>query len=322
MFERMPLVHYSMSWLPTPALLIIAACLLDWRLGEPSRWHPLVGFGNLAMRLERSMNHLQGAFTGRVAGLLAWLMLLVPAVIVAILITWHPLGWLIDVLLLYLAIGARSLHLHAMRVFDALQARDLVRAREAVGMMVSRDTKKLNRHQIAAATVESVLENGNDAIFAAIFWFALLGGPGVVAYRLANTLDAMWGYRTPRYRYFGWAAARLDDVFNLIPARLTALAYALCGHTWSGLKCWFRQARTWYSPNAGPVMAAGAGALQVKLGGRAPYHGVWKDRPTLGMGEPATAGHIPAALGLIRRSMMLWCAAVLVAWLVWKLRHA
>jgi len=197
-------------------------------------------------------------------------------------------------------------------VTNALGDGDLAQARHAVAMIVSRDTGSLDETGIATATVESVLENGNDAIFGAIFWFMLLGGMGALMFRLANTLDAMWGYRTPRFLYFGWAAARLDDLLNLIPARLAALTYALCGQTAGALKCWFTQATTWYSPNAGPVMAAGAGALQVKLGGAAIYHGQRKERPLLGMGDAANRTHIDAAIHLINRSILLWCAVILL----------
>ena len=163
---------------------------------------------------------------------------------------------------------------------------------------------------MAKATVESVLENGNDAIFGALFWFALLGGPGALMFRLANTLDAMWGYRNERYLRFGWAAARIDDVLNYIPARLTALSYALLGNTADALRCWRTQAPAWDSPNAGPVMAAGAGTLGVSLGGPAIYHGQLEDRPRLGTGDAARATDIDKAVALVHNSIWLWLLAV------------
>ena len=130
-------------------------------------------------------------------------------------------------------------------------------------------------------------------------------------FRLANTLDAMWGYRTPRLLRFGWAAARIDDALNWVPARLTAASYALLGDTANAWRCWRSQARQWDSPNAGPVMAAGAGSLNVVLGGPAVYHGELETRPTLGAGEPASPAHVRAALSLVARTSILWLALLL-----------
>ncbi len=118
-----------------------------------------------------------------------------------------------------------------------------------MSLIVSRDPASLD---ITRAATESVLENGNDAVFGALFWFVVAGAPGVVVYRLANTLDAMWSYRNERYVDFGFAAARLDDLLNYVPARLTALTYAILGHTRSAWRCWRAQAHDWDSPNAGP----------------------------------------------------------------------
>lgn len=301
--------------------MAVGLCL-DRVFGEARRWHPLVGFGNLASWVEQRCNISQHALAGRLLGLAAWLVVVLPWVYVSVVISQLRYGWIADCLLLYFAIGARSLKEHALRIYRALQNNDLAAARTAVGMIVSRDTGALDSGAIASASVESVLENGNDAVFGTLFWFLLLGGPGALAFRLANTLDAMWGYRTPRFRYFGWAAARLDDLLNLIPARLTALSYALCGSTHQALRCWQQQASSWYSPNAGPVMAAGAGALQVQLGGAAPYHGQLKARPALGGGAPAQAEHILAAVRLVDRSILLWLGTALAAALVLAYRHA
>ena len=158
-----------------------------------------------------------------------------------------------------------------------------------------------------------MLENGNDAVFAALFWFAVAGAPGVLLYRLSNTLDAMWGYRTPRFLYFGWAAARIDDVLNYIPARLTAMTYALLGHTRLALRCWQQQAPAWDSPNAGPVMASGAGSLNIKLGGAARYHGNLEERPALGAGQAPQAADIDRAMTLVKRGAWLWATLIFVA---------
>jgi len=307
-----------MSSMDTPFMLL-AAVLLDHWLGEPRRFHPLVGFGWLVLRVE------QVAYgTSHVRGVVAVCALLLPLVAFAAwLQSLETIGMLCSVLLLYFAIAPRSLREHAERVAAACGNDDLPAARSAVGRMVSRDTTQLNGEGVARATVESVLENGNDAIFSALFWFAVAGAPGVVLCRLSNTLDAMWGYRNARYNEFGWAAARLDDVLNFIPARLTALSYALLGHTRGALQCWQTQAKHWESPNAGPVMAAGAGALQVRLGGAAIYHGEISERPPLGCNAEVACGDIARAVQLVRRTLYVWLGvAVLGALLLagWQ-RH-
>ncbi|MDD2832492.1 MAG: adenosylcobinamide-phosphate synthase CbiB [Methylotenera sp.] len=303
---------YITALLPySTALAVVTAVLLDALVGEPKRWHPLIGFGWLANQLEHKLNKRKQALAARIIGLLCWLLLLSPFVAASYFASSSAIAWLADVLLLYFSIGACSLTLHAKQIYVPLSQHNIEAARHAVSMIVSRDTSQLNETEISTATVESVLENGNDAVFGAIFWFVLFGGTGALVFRLANTLDAMWGYRTPRFLYFGWAAARLDDLLNLIPARLTALSYALCGHTASALKCWLTQAGTWYSPNAGPVMASGAGALRVRLGGAASYHGIVKQRPTLGTGESAQSHHIPHAIKLVKRSLILWCIIII-----------
>ncbi|WP_313464528.1 adenosylcobinamide-phosphate synthase CbiB, partial [Pseudomonas nitroreducens] len=194
-------------------------------------------------------------------GVTAWIIAVIPLTLIALLLSLLPyVGWIVQVLALYAALGLRSLGEHADPVVLALRSGDLNEARLRVGYVVSRETAELDETAVARAATESVLENGSDAVYAALFWFAVAGAPGVVLYRLSNTLDAMWGYRNARFERFGWAAAKIDDVLNYIPARLVALTYALLGHTRLALRCWRTQAPKWDSPNAGPVMAAGAGA--------------------------------------------------------------
>ncbi len=301
--------------------LMAGALLLDRLLGEPRRWHPLVGFGHLAQRIEARFNRPDA---GRGAGLLAWMLAVLPLSLGVLLLSMLPaVGWVVELLVLYLAVGLRSLAEHGHAVARALRNGDLPLARERVGYIVSRQTGELDEPGVARAATESVLENGSDAVFAALFWFLLLGGFGAALYRLANTLDAMWGYRNPRFERFGWAAARLDDALNYVPARLVALSYALCGNLGQGLQCWRTQAPLWDSPNAGPVMAAGAGSLGVALGGPAIYGNVKHERPLLGAGSAPGEPDIQRALRLVQRTVLLWLAVGAVATaVVWVMSHA
>ncbi|WP_252273967.1 adenosylcobinamide-phosphate synthase CbiB [Pseudomonas subflava] len=292
------------------ALSALAGVGLDAWLGEPRRWHPLVGFGALATRIEQRLN--AGGRGWRSHGVSGWCLAVLPAVALAWLLSLGELGWLVDILALYFAVGLKSLGQHALPVAQALRLGDLPQARRRVGYLVSRRTAELDATGVARAGTESVLENGSDAVFAALFWFCLLGAPGVVLYRLSNTLDAMWGYRNERFERFGWAAARIDDILNYMPARLVALTYALLGRTTLALRCWRRQAPQWDSPNAGPVMAAGAGALAVSLGGAAVYHGVEEQRPQLGEGAPPRARDIERALNLVHGGVALWLLTLIL----------
>ncbi|KWA72897.1 cobalamin biosynthesis protein [Burkholderia ubonensis] len=299
--------------LPTVAMLAVIAVIVDRAVGEPSAAHPLVAFGRLATRIEAALNTGR---RGRLTGIAAWLAAVAPPVLIA---AWlaaalpAPLAAALHVALLWFALGAKSLADHLAPIAAALFRHDLPGARALTARIVSRDTSAADEGALSRAAVESALENGNDAIFGALFWFVIAGGPGALMFRLANTLDAMWGYRTPRFLTFGWAAARIDDLLNWAPARLTAASYALLGDTASAWRCWRTQARHWDSPNAGPVMAAGAGSLNVQLGGPAVYHGELEHRPVLGAGSPASAAHIVAALSLVTRTLALWLALLVAS---------
>lgn len=289
----------------------LAGVVLDLRFGEPRAWHPLVAFGRLAERIEQRFNPAGRGW--RSHGVTAWCLAVLPPTLLAALLAQLPgLGWVVEILALYAALGLRSLGEHALPVAQALRLGDLALARARVGYMVSRNTAELDAAGVARAGTESVLENGSDAVFAALFWFLVAGAPGVVLYRLSNTLDAMWGYRNPRFERFGWAAAKIDDGLNYLPARLVALTYALLGRTALALRCWQRQAPQWDSPNAGPVMAAGAGALGVSLGGAAEYHGEQHLRPQLGEGPPPQARDIERALNLVNGGVLLWLTLLLL----------
>ncbi len=296
------------------ALMVLAACLLDRLLGETKRFHPLVGFGNLAKLCEQRFNHSSAPGTrNQLRGLACWcLLVLTPTLIVSAIIAQlnTPLQFVAASCVLYITLGGRSLQEHAEQVRVDLASDNLSAARTHVSWLVSRETADLDAQNVSKACIESVLENGTDALFAPIFWFCIFGPAGAILYRLANTLDAMWGYRISRYLNFGRAAAKLDDALNYIPARLTALSYALVGHTRNALSCWQAQAPQWDSPNAGPVMAAGAGALNIKLGGAANYHGATELRPELGCGDLPKASDIANAQQLQRHALWLWLATI------------
>ncbi|HVL00038.1 MAG TPA: adenosylcobinamide-phosphate synthase CbiB [Dongiaceae bacterium] len=296
-FEVLELMEFPLTSPFTLLMQLLLALALDQWLGEPRRWHPLVGFGRLAQWLETKLNsgNDQQRFW---RGLVAWSLAVLP-------LTWLTLqmsavfGMLFQIVLLYLTIGRKSLFEHSRRVWQALQEQDLPAARHHTGMIVSRETSQLDATGCTRATVESVLENANDGIVGALFWFALLGAPGAVLYRLANTLDAMWGYRNERFNWFGCAAARLDDVLNFLPARLCALAYAAAGQFQVAMHAWKTQAHLLKSPNGGPVMCAGAGALDLQLGGPAVYHGTPLDKPFFG-GE-----YVPQAQDILRANQLV-----------------
>ncbi|MGK0441623.1 MAG: adenosylcobinamide-phosphate synthase [Pseudohongiellaceae bacterium] len=305
-------------WLLTS---ILGALMIDRVLGEPKKFHPLIGWGRYVILLERLMNNDK-----RWQGFWAWLFAVLPPlfIVLSVFIYLHHhqydiVQWLLTTLCLYVALGWQSLREHAVDVEQALNI-DLVSGRQAVARIVSRDTDSMDENAVARSTIESVLENGCDAIFAVLFWFSfavILLGPVagtvvVVAYRMVNTLDAMWGYRTPRFNHFGWFSAKADDVLNYIPAKLTAMTYAVMGEFTKALRCWFQQAKYCVSPNGGPVMCAGAGSLGLLLGGPNQYHGEWINKPVMGVGHPPTRQDIGRAIALVDRSVYCWLLLLVI----------
>ncbi|NGZ88580.1 adenosylcobinamide-phosphate synthase CbiB [Duganella aceris] len=315
------LSFFAIAW------LMVAGVVLDLMLGEARRWHPLVGFGNLAIALERRLNRGDSRF---LRGALAWTLAVLPLAALAALLIWalniQAAQAAAHAVMLYFCLGLRSLRDHNLPIADALAQNDLPNARLLTARIVSRDTTSASEVELTKASAESLLENGNDAVFGTLFWFIVAGGPGAVLFRMANTLDAMWGYRTARLLQFGCTAARLDDALNYIPARLTALSYVLLAPGLEGKRrawrCWRAQAPAWSSPNAGPVMSSGAGALGVRLGGAAIYDGEVEHRPPLGAGEPATGADIRRAWELVARATMLWLAVACACAALTRYVHA
>jgi len=304
------------------AALLVAGVLIDILLGEARRWHPLVGFGNVAGIIERHLNKGKLRF---LRGALAWIIAVIPLTVAAVWLCGLA-GWALHVAMLYFALGLRSLRDHNIPIAQALYNGQLATARTLTARIVSRDTANAGGDDLAKASAESLLENGNDAVFGTLFWFVVAGGPGALLFRLANTLDAMWGYRSTRFLDFGCVAARIDDALNYIPARLTALSYVLLADDRAvAWRCWRVQAPRWPSPNAGPVMASGAGALGLALGGSAVYDGVAEQRPALGEGRKPQARDIQRAWKLVEATTLLWLAVACTAAAsvcVWRALHA
>lgn len=290
-------------------IVIVIAIALDQWLGEPKEHHPLSYFGSWANAIEQRFNHDRAS---QLSGILALVIAVVPIIWVAHGIDRLLGEWFIfDILVLYFCIAPNSLASHAMAVSKGL-SENLEAARNEVAMIVSRDTDKMQESDVIKATIESVLENGSDAIFGAIFWFVIAGPLGALAYRLINTLDAMWGYKNSRFKVFGWAVAKLDDVMNWPPAILTAWTYALAGDFSKARHAQKTQSTLLTSPNGGKVMTAGAGALDITLGGAGYYHGERVEKPEFGGEQEPKNTDIHRAVDLVHRSLTIWILALIL----------
>ena len=254
--------------------------VLDLLLGDP-RWlpHPVRGIGFLIQTLERLLRKIPYE---KLAGCI----LVVAVLVIVIAVVMSTPGWA-AVYWIFTCLAVRSLDQESNKVIQALRTGDLEQARALVGNLVGRDTKNLGEGDITRAVFETVAENMSDAIVAPLFYLAIFGVPGMVAYKAINTMDSMVGYKNDRYIRFGWAAARLDDVANFIPARITAglivIGAAIVRLRWrSAIRAVIRDAHLQPSPNAGYPEAALAGALGVQLGGLNYYFGQPVQKPFLG----------------------------------------
>ena len=289
-------------------LALLSGWAADQVLGDPRRWHPVAGFGRLALALERTLYAPSRARGALYAGALVALAALgaeaaarvLPRRLVLAACTWA-------------ALGGRSLAREADAVAADVRSGDLGAARKALPALVGRDPDALDADGICRATVESVAENTADAVVGVLLWGAVAGPAGVAAYRAANTLDAMVGHRSERYADFGWAAARLDDALTWPVARAGAALAAACapiagGSAGAALRALRRDGAAHPSPNAGRMEAAFAGALGVRLGGPLAYAGRVQERPRLGDGRAPVPDDVTRA---IRLSFAVGAAAAL-----------
>lgn len=224
-------------------------------------------------------------------------------------------AWILIAALAAPGIAQRSLFDHVLPVARCLMRRDLAGARAAVARIVGRDTATLDEAGVARAGIESLAESFCDGIVAPVFWLLVAGLPGLWAYKAINTADSMIGHKEERWRAFGWAAARTDDVANLVPARLAGILICLAGV--GGWRTMVRDARKHASPNAGWPEAAMAGVLGIALAGPVAYDGVMQDKPWIGAGRrEATAADMDRALRVyVVACLLLWVVAGAVAWL-------
>lgn len=310
----------------THLCLLAAALLLDALVGDPPwLWrrlpHPVALIGRLIGWLDRRLNQDGDApARRRMAGIGATLLLVLLAGGigwgVSALLRALPFGWLLEIVLAAVFLAQRSLHDHVSAVAAACDLEGLEGGRRAVSMIVGRDPQSLDMAGVCRAAIESDAENYSDGVVAPAFWFALFGLPGILAYKAVNTADSMIGHRTARHEAFGWAAARLDDMLNLIPARLCGALLTLAapfggGHIGSAWRAMLRDAPKHRSPNAGWPEAAMAGGLGLALAGPRQYHGTVVTDAWMGNG-----GRAEATPRDIRRALAVTSGAGVILFLV------
>ena len=315
-----------------PLLLLLAGIVVDAVLGEmPVVFaivpHPIVLAGRAVAFFERKLNRPQRSERSRRERGVVTLIVLVGAAaalgaVLHVLCSQDVVGAAIEGFAIGVLLSQRSLFEHVGAVAPALQWGGLPAGREAVRHIVGRDPQSLDRHGVARAAIESLAENFSDGVVAPVFWYLLFGLPGLFAYKMANTLDSMIGHRSERYRAFGWAAARFDDLINLVPARLSGVLLAIsalfAGDATPGpaLRIMLRDARKHHSPNAGWPEAAMAGALGLALAGPRQYAEELVQDAWLGDGTPlARPADIIRALRLYGYACLLLTALIVGAWL-------
>ncbi|MEN2747550.1 adenosylcobinamide-phosphate synthase CbiB [Sphingomonas sp. T9W2] len=288
--------------------MALAALIVEAAVGYPRRWwHPVMGVGALIEGVERRWNRRR-----RLEGVALVLLLVALSVVLGLAI--ERLGTIVTVAVATTGLAQRSLHDHVAAVARPLAAGDLGTARQAVAMIVGRDTDRLDEAGVVTAAIESLAESFCDGVVAPALGLLLFGLPGLFAVKAINTADSMVGHRTPELSAFGWAAARADDVVNFVPARIAGVLIALAGR--GGWQTMRRDAPAHASPNGGWPEAAMAGALERRLGGAVSYDGEPAHRAVLGDGPLPYAGDLLRALRIYRTAcLLLWMLVGIVPWL-------
>lgn len=305
-------------WLPLAALTVEGCIGYPPTLYRRVR-HPVVWMGQAIDQLERRWNRPDRSDVARRwLGILAVILVAGGAALIGYLLQSGlnrvQFGATLVVLIATTGLAQHSLFMHVRDVLEPLLKGDLLDARISVSKIVGRDTSSLGESGVAGAALESLAESFNDGVVAPTFWLFVGGLPGLFAYKALNTADSLIGHRELRWRMFGWAAARADDLANLIPARLAGILLIAAGR--GGMSIMWRDAAKHASPNAGWPEAAMAGALRIRLGGRAAYDGVLHERPIFGDGREPVTGDLARGLRLyVVACGLLWTLAATVYWI-------
>ena len=305
--------------IPAHFIAIAIGMVLDRIIGDPPNWpHPVKLLGTTISNFTKLLNR------GRmrtVKGALLWIFICMTTFLLVIWLVSIAyrlnlfVGIAVEALLIATGLAQKSLRDAALLVYEPLKSGDIKEAREKLSWIVGRDTKKLDESAISRATIETVSENTSDGVTAPLFWAFLLGAPGLWLYKAVNTLDSMIGYKDERYSQFGKVSARMDDLFNWIPSRITGLLIILFAPNEGGIPFkqrisgWLRDARKHLSPNSGYLEAATAWQLNIQLGGSSTYRGVMSKRALLGPAVTVNKEHIRSAVYQMQ----------LVSWTFWSL---
>ena len=316
-----------MTQMPISPLCIISGYLLDLLFGDP-RWfpHPVRIIGFFILRLEAFLRGL--IKNEKIAGVLLVVLIVIPAYLgvygmikIAMRINVY-LGIALNVFFIYSSLALKDLKAHSFRIYEELKRKNMANARKALSLVVGRDTRDLAEKEIIRASVETIAENIVDGVISPLFYCFIAGAPLALSYKAINTLDSMVGYKNERYKHFGWASAKIDDLANFIPARISMLFLALAswfcaGNPINALRIGMRDGRKNPSPNSGIPEAAVAGALGVQLGGLNFYNSIPVPKPLIGDDfYPLGINHIKESINLAYASSVLFMAAgVMWNWL-------